>query len=103
MPHVQLAPRNVFVFDNTGTSPVLVAGCRQFGNMTNNEFYSCLAICFRQPIAHQFRVVDTSNNIVPYDDNVLQQENYYVIAASPSRSIFSHINKQQAIRSFSYR
>ena len=80
MPHVQYAVRNVFVFDNSGTTPILVAGCRQFGNMTKTEFYSCLSICFDQPVSGEFRLLDESNNIVPNDDSVLLPGNFFMIS-----------------------
>ena len=82
MPAITLATRNVFVYDATGASSILVAGWRQYGTLTNNEFYSCLALCFDQPIPNNFRLMDGSQTILPNDGTILPVGNYFVIAAS---------------------
>jgi len=79
MPVATLAVRNVFIYDGTRQPPLLVAGCRQFGRMTNAELYSCVAICFEQPRPHQFRLSD-GTNILPNDDALLPIGQYFVVS-----------------------
>lgn len=86
MPVAQLAVRNVFIYDRSQCPPLVVAGCRQFGRMTNAELYSCLWICFQQPRQGEFRLSD-GTNILPRDENVLAIGNYFVISPSTSRML----------------
>jgi hypothetical protein len=92
MPVVQLAPRNVFVYDGTQQPPLLVAGCRQFGRMTNAELYSCLGICFQQPMPGQFRLFD-GTNILPNNGNMLVMGNYFVVSPRILMSIYAKLIK----------
>ena len=80
MPVAQLAVRNVFIYDGSQQPPLLVAGCRQFGRMTNTDLYSCMGICFEQPRLSQFRL-SNGTNILPNDDNLLPAGHYYVISS----------------------
>jgi len=79
MPYARLAARNVFIYDATQQPPLLVAGCRQFGRMTNAELYFCMGICFQQPPPGQFRLSD-GPNILPNDNNILTAGNYFIIS-----------------------
>lgn len=81
MPVAQLAVRNVFIYDGSQQPPLVVAGCRQFGRITNAELYSCLGICFQQPRIGEFRLSD-GTNIIPSDENILAIGDYYVISGS---------------------
>jgi hypothetical protein len=79
MPVAALAARNVFIYDGTRQPPLLVAGCRQFGRMTNAELYSCAAICFEQPRPRQFRLSD-GTNVLSNDDTLLPTGQYFVVS-----------------------
>ena len=83
MPAITVAVRNVFVYDASGTSPMLVAGWRQYGTMTTSEFYSSLALCLEQPVANTFRLVDGNQTMLPNDGSILPICNYFVVSASP--------------------
>jgi len=58
-------PRNIHVYTRTqqGSDPVLVAGLLQLGRSTVSELYACLEICFEQPAAGDFRLID-SNGVI---------------------------------------
>jgi hypothetical protein len=84
MPQSQF-PRNVFVYDANvpqGTNPVLVAGRNQFGLTDGSEFYFSLELCFQQPQASTFRLMDTDGTILARDGTIVPIGNYYVVTAS---------------------
>lgn len=57
-----------------------MAGCRQFGRMTNAELYSCMGICFQEPPPGQFRI-SNGTNILADDNSLLSAGRYFVISA----------------------
>lgn len=81
MPQINL-PRNVWVYDNSGQAPVLVAGSMQLGHTTTAEFYACLEICFQHPPASNFRLCDANGTVLSHSDaaNSVPVGTYYVIS-----------------------
>ena len=59
-----------------------MAGWRQCETITSSEFYSSLALCFEQPVANPFRLMDGDQTISPNYASILSVDNYFVIAAS---------------------
>ena|SRR5436190_19910859 len=78
MPRVNLATRNVFVYDATNNA--IVAGCRQFGSTSISEFYYCLNFFFVTPAPGQYQLFhrETSSYLELNDANPLAIGNYIV-------------------------
>jgi hypothetical protein len=95
MPVVQLAARNVFVYDSSVNPPIVVAGCRQWGDMTTEDFFLCLGFCFEEPIPGQFWLADATNNIITPDNTILQPGEYHVISTGSSPLPFLDVNENR--------
>src|SRR4030095_9587950 len=82
MPRVNLATRNVFVYDATNNA--IVAGCRQFGTTSVSEFYYCLNFFFVTPLPRQYQLFhrETSSYLAPDDVSPLPIGNYVVCSLS---------------------
>lgn len=82
-------PRNVFVYDCNFAEPasVLVAGFFQFGQTTADEFYFYLEVCFQEPQASQFRLMDVNGVLMPRDHTIVATGSYYVVSPSKSPSL----------------
>ena len=67
MPQVNLAVRNVFVYD--GVTSEIVAGCRQFGSTSISEFYYCLDLLFITPPSGQYQLFHRETSVYLATDN----------------------------------
>jgi hypothetical protein len=96
MPQIALAQRNVFVYDASAT-PLLVAGCCQFGSTTTSELYICLNICFQQPRSGECRLMAQDKSFLSNDGTILPNGSYYVV----SRGLLSSLrhNAEKCSRS----
>ena len=65
MPRVQLAARNVFIYD--GTTDTVVGGCRQFGTTSTAEFFFCLRLFIVSPVDFQLYHQDTGDYVTQND------------------------------------
>lgn len=83
------------MYDSSVNPPIIVAGCRQWGNMTTEDFFLCLGFCFEEPIAGQFWLADASSNIVTSDNTILQPGEYHIISTGSSPLIFVDVNENR--------
>jgi hypothetical protein len=85
MPQVQLATRNVFVYD--GTNNTIIGGCRQFGTTSVAEFFFCLRLFIVTPVDFQL-YRDEGDYVTQNDQGNIEAGNYFV--SSISKSLFTH-------------
>jgi hypothetical protein len=75
--------RNVWVYDDHGEEPVLVAGFYQFGSTTANTFYYCLEICFEDPPPSGFHIAQGHEGewtVLPRDDTIVPLGEWIVVS-----------------------
>jgi len=56
-----------------------VAGLTQLGRTTGGEFYFCLELCFAQPESGQFRLMSSTETILPRDAMIVPLGSYMVV------------------------
>jgi hypothetical protein len=86
MPRVQLATRNVFVYD--GTNNAIVGGCRQFGSTSIVEFFFCLRLFIVTPVDFQLYHEEVDEYVTQNDQGNIQPGTYFV--SSISKPLFAH-------------
>src|SRR5947207_15959245 len=76
MPRVQLATRNVFIYD--GTTDTVVGGCRQFGTTSIAEFCLCLRLFIVSPVDFQLYHHDTGDYVTQNDHGHIQTGDFVI-------------------------
>ena len=81
MPQPNL-PRNMYMYNNSGQTPVISAGLMQLGYITTAEFYACLEICFKQSTASECQLCDATETVLDpaSGGTVFPPGNYYIIS-----------------------
>jgi hypothetical protein len=80
MPRINLANRNVIVYDSTQNT--VVGGCHQFGTTSIAEFFFCLAFFISEPSEFQLYHQESGGYFTRADEGILQTGNYFVASTS---------------------
>ena len=86
MPRINLANRNVIVYD--GTNNTVVGGYHQFGTTSIFEFFFCLRLFISDPSEFQLYHQESEGYVTREDEGILQTGNYFVASTSFAPSLF---------------